>query len=77
MTVYELMRMNESLLKVIAMNDVLADDVQHLAMYEEYVRMKEEGHKLMYIVAFLQDEYGVSESTAYRVIKRMSKGVKM
>lgn len=75
MTVYELLRSNESLVRLMAAHGVPPSDVQHLAMYAEYVRMKAEGHKMMYIVGFLCDEYGVCESTVYRVAREFKKVV--
>lgn len=73
MTMYDLIRMNSFLLEVLVSNGGKAKDVQHLAMFREYLRMEKEGHKPMYIVAFLSDEYGVSESTVYRVVARFKK----
>lgn len=70
MTVYELMKMNESLMKLMFEKGLYPQDVKHLAMYEEFLRMKNEGHKQVYIVAFLMDEYGVSEPTVYRMLRR-------
>lgn len=70
MTMYEVLRLNKGLFQFMVENDVQPQDVQYLAMYEEYKRMKKEGHKMVYIVAFLCDEYGVCEATVYRVVKR-------
>lgn len=54
-------------------NDVQPSDVQYVQLYGEFLRMKQEGYKLVYIVAFLMDEYGVSESTVYRVLRRFKR----
>lgn len=75
MTMYEVLKLNEGLLRFLVEKDVQPTDVQYVQLYAEYLRMKSEGHKLVYIVAFLQDEYGVSESTVYRVLRRFKKVV--
>lgn len=75
MTMYEVLKLNEGLLQFMVANDVQPADVRYVQMYAEYLRMKSEGHKLVYIVAFLMDEYQVSESTVYRVMRRFKKVV--
>ena len=39
--------------------------------------MVDDGHKMTYIVQYLSDEYGVGESTVYRVIKKFSEDVEI
>lgn len=70
MTMYEVMKLNQGLFEFMVANDVQLTDVRYVQMYGEYLRMRDEGHKLVYIVAFLQEEYNVSESTVYRVLRR-------
>ena len=52
-------------------------DVRYIDLYQEFLRMKSEGHKLTYIVAFLMDEYSVGQATVYRVIDKFGKPVKV
>lgn len=73
MTIYEMVRMNRLLLEVLDSNGMNVKDVKYLPMYEEYRRMVREGHKMIYIVAFLSEEYGLSEATIYRVVAKMKK----
>ncbi len=73
MTLYEFIHDNRALLRVMAENGIYAGDVQYLSLYSNYMQMKKEGHKLMYIVGTLCDEYNVSEATVYRVLKRFKK----
>ena len=73
MTIYEMMRMNRFLLEVLDSNGMNVKDVKYLPMYEEYRRMVREGHKMIYIVAFLSEEYGLAESTVYRIVAKMKK----
>lgn len=70
---YELLKTTESLLAVLEKNGVEAKDVKYLKLYEEYVRLKDEGHKIGYIVYYLSTQYECGEATIYRVIKRMNK----
>ena len=41
-------------------------------MYEDYVRMRDAGGKMSYIVATLVETYHVSERQVYYVIKKFS-----
>lgn len=57
--------------------NVNLSDVRYIDLYQEFLRMKGEGHKLTYIVAFLMDEYSVGQATVYRVIDKFGKPVKV
>ena len=76
MTQYELLKTAESLLVVLLSNDVDAKDVKYLEMYQEYMRLKKEGHKVGYVVYYLSQQYECSEATVYRVVKRMTQKIR-
>lgn len=76
MTQYELLRMAESLLTILAANDVDAKDVKYLGLYRDFVRLKKEGHKIGYVVYYLSQQYECSEATVYRVVKRMTQDIR-
>lgn len=76
MTQYELLKTAESLLGVLMSNDVDAKDVKYLEMYQEYMRLKKEGHKVGYVVYYLSQQYECSEATVYRVVKRMTQKIR-
>ena len=76
MTQYELLKKAESLLVVLMSNDVDAKDVKYLEMYQEYMRLKKEGHKVGYVVYYLSQQYECSEATVYRVVKRMTQKIR-
>lgn len=76
MTQYELLKTAESLLAVLMSNDVDAKDVKYLEMYQEYMRLKKEGHKVGYVVYYLSHQYECSEATVYRVVKRMTQKIR-
>lgn len=77
MKVIELLEANKSLLELMEREKMNPSDVKYIRLYEEYLRMKSEGHKLTYIVAFLVDEYQVGQATVYRIIERFGKLVKV
>lgn len=76
MTQYELLKTAESLLIILMSNDVDAKDVKYLEMYQEYMRLKKEGHKVGYVVYYLSQQYECSEATVYRVVKRMTQKIR-
>ena len=73
---YDLLRAAESLLTILANNDIDARDVKYLNLYRDFVRLKEEGHKVGYVAYYLSEEYECSEATVYRVVKRMAQNIK-
>lgn len=73
MTTYQLLRANESLLRLIADNKINIADVAYLEIYSKFEQMKEEGHKVGYITVYLGDTYGMSERGIYKIINRMKK----
>lgn len=75
MTHYELLKSGESLLNTIRKNGVTADDVRYLEVFENLERMEREGHKKTFIVAYLCNQYDISEATLYRVTNRMRRAI--
>ena len=77
MTVFDLIKVYEGPINVLNDANVNLSDVRYIKLFNEYLRMKKEGHKLTYIVAFLVDEYSVVQATVYRIIEKFSKPVKV
>ena len=50
-------------------------DHRYVEMYDDYIRLTNEGHKKTYIMQYLADEYNVDERTLYRVINKFSTDV--
>lgn len=73
MTTYQLLRANESLLRIFADNKINIADVAYLEIYAQFEKMKRAGHKVGYITVYLGDKYGMSERGIYKVIKRFNK----
>ena len=77
MTVFDLIKVYEGPINVLNDANVNLSDVRYIKLFNEYLRMKKEGHKPTYIVALLLDEYSVGQATVYRIIEKFSKPVKV
>lgn len=75
MTNYELLIMNRSLVEVLLSNHININDVQNLQIYEQFMDMKKQGHKVTYITVFLAHKYGMTDRGIYKIIKRLSRSV--
>lgn len=68
MTNYELISLNESLLRTIVMNKVHVDDVRYTSLYKDYLRMRENGDKMTYIVAVLAKRYRIGRAQGVHLV---------
>mgnify|MGYP001133025081 FL=1 len=75
MTNYELLIMNRSMVEVLLANHININDVQNLQIYEQFMEMKKQGHKVTYITVFLAHKYGMTDIGIYKIIKRLSRSV--
>lgn len=75
MNVYEFLSTHRSVLETIQSLPAKPSDVKYIELYKDYVRLTKEGHKKVYILQYLSDEYKVDERTIYRVVKRLSANV--
>lgn len=71
MTKYELLKATASTCGLLAENNIDPSDVKYLQLYEDWQRMCAEGHKKEYIKFYLAQQYGVSETSVWRICKRM------
>lgn len=71
MTKYEILKASASVCKVLADNGISPSDYKFIGLIEEYNRLKAEGHKYAYITFYLAKQYGVSETSVYRIVKKM------
>lgn len=72
MNAYEFLSTHRSVLEQLQALPVSPSDVRYIDLYRDYMRLKGEGHKKIYILQYLSDEYSVDERTIYRVIKKFS-----
>lgn len=75
MTVSELIRANESLLKIMSENGIETNIVRYLEMFTDYDRLIREGHKKTYVIQYLSEQYELNERRIYRIIRVMKKTV--
>lgn len=73
MTIFESLKLNEQLLVLLGSNRVEVRDINYIALYEEFLQMKEAGAKVNYIVAYLAEHYEVGERTVWRVIDKFGR----
>lgn len=73
MKAYEVLLLAKPALEKLADVGVSPKDIQHLEMFNDYLNLKSEGHKVAYIEAYLCDQYNISERRFYQVIKNMCK----
>lgn len=72
MTKYELLKACSSVCNTMTRNGVNAADCKYIDMMDDYLRMTQEGQKVSWVVFYLAGQYGVSEPTVYRIVKRLS-----
>lgn len=77
MTRYELIKSAESILRMCDAAGIAPSEARYLAVYEEWQRLTKEGHKKVWILAYLSQEYGISEATIKRIARKMRKKVTM
>lgn len=67
--------MNRSMVEVLLANHININDVQNLQIYEQFMEMKKQGHKVTYITVFLAHKYGMTDRGIYKIVKRLSRSV--
>ena len=69
MKVADLVKFSGEMLKRLHDSGISTDDYQWLKMYEDFEKMRLEGHKTTYIVATIAQKYGICERKVYKVVK--------
>ena len=75
MTRYELIKAAESTLRMCDSAGIVPSEARYLAVYEDWQRLTKEGHKKVWILAYLSQQYGISEATIKRIARKMRKKV--
>lgn len=73
MRVSQYIKENINVLKTMYQYDVKVSDYLRLGIYDDYVKLKEQNFKQMYIFGILSDKYDVGISTIKSLIKKLSK----
>ena len=76
MTRYELIKAAESILRMCDNAGIAPSEARYLPVYEDWLRLTREGHKKVWILAYLSQQYGISEATVKRIARKMGKRVK-
>lgn len=73
MKVSQYIKENVNVLKTMYQYDVKVSDYLRLEIYDDYIKLKEQNFKQMYILEILSDKYDVGISTIKSLIKKLSK----
>lgn len=76
MTIYEVLKVYSGSLNILYEIGVNPEDYRYIDMYEEYIRLHNQGEKTTYIVAELSSKYDVCERNIYAIIKRFKSDCK-
>ena len=76
MTIYELIAINKELLERLYDEGIRTSDYKLVDLYEDYVRMRDRGDKITYIISILSKRYGISERSVYYAVGRLARGCK-
>ena len=77
MKVIEIMKLCRKCLDLLQKACIKVEDLRYMEMYEDYMRMAEEGCKKSYIVARLVEIYHVSERQVYYILKKFDADCKI
>lgn len=75
LSVYALLKLNLNQFEIMSKFGLSVDDAKYVPMYEEYVSLRRDGVPKERIYQHFRTKYHVSESTAKRVIRRLSQRV--
>lgn len=70
---YMLLKLNLNQVRIMSKFGLSVDDAGHIPMYEEYLSLRRDGVPKERIWQHFRGKYHVSESTAKRVVKRLSR----
>ena len=77
MKVVELLKIGRNLLELLQKSCIKINDVQFIAMYDEYKALIEDNTKTSYAVTTLSRKYNISERQFYYLIKRFETDCKI
>lgn len=69
MKTVEVLSLAKPMLEMLISAGVNPKDVQYIELFNEYIRLKTEGHKVTYIEAYLCDEFNIKKTKFYELIK--------
>jgi hypothetical protein len=75
MKVYEAIQLCKPFIDSLKNYNIKVDYIKHMDLYNDFTRLKDEGHKITYISSYLAGVYNVSERTVYAIVKKMEEEV--
>lgn len=75
MKAYELLKVNESLLKAMDGASLAIGDIKYVNMVYDFEQMTARGDKKTYIIQSLADKYNIAERTMYRILERLMQDI--
>jgi hypothetical protein len=75
MTIYELIKSNEYILRQLCDAHVEASTVKYLELYREYKQQEKDGVKRAFTLSYLADKYKVQERHIYRIVAKFEQTV--
>lgn len=71
MNLYEAIKLDKSVIKILYDAKFQTKDWKYIALYEEYLSLSNRGEKVSWIVKHLSTTYQTSERNVYKIIKRL------
>lgn len=75
MTRYDLLKMNQSVLKIFIDNKIDMKDVERIKIFEEYTDMRNRGEKYGYVIHYLAEKYKCTPRSILNIANRMTSDV--
>jgi hypothetical protein len=75
MKIHEAIKICKPLIDNLKNYNIKIENIKYIDLYEEFVRLKNEGHKITYITAHLSTEYELSERSVYSIVKNFEKEI--
>lgn len=76
MTNYEALNFNKGIIEGLARLDVKPADYRYIDLYGDYLALRAEDNKMLYIANVLGEKYNVSERKFYRLVKAFGAAVR-
>jgi len=75
MKAHKVLSLAQPMLETLFSAGINPKDVQYLDLFNEYVRLKKEGHKITYIEAYLCEEFNIRKTKFYKLVKQLDSEV--
>lgn len=75
MTIYDLLKDNVAILRRFHRNGVATDSIRFLPIYEDWLRMTQQGYKKQYIEAVLAEKYKYTDRYIRMIVRFMRDNV--